>query len=164
MCPDAPLVIGFYHMPPSGLCRDLLVATISVMATLVIMRSFPLLSVPQTTAGRPKSRGDRAFVLSVGLHFQSVAAAEDLLGEWAKIADYCYKNERFLYQYEVSQSDKQKLRYVVVERYRSKEDYLQAHRRSAAFEEFRPKMKAMQERGDVEVSGDSYYELGIGFT
>ena len=144
-----------------GSGRDLLVAAMSVISTLVVMR---VLSAPATTTGRPKARGERAFVLSVNLNFHSASAADELIKDWAKIADYCYRFEPFLYQYEISQSDKQQLRYTVVERYRSKEDYLQLHKSSMAFKEFRPKMKAMQDRGDVEVSGDSFMELGVGFT
>jgi quinol monooxygenase YgiN len=36
------------------------------------------------------------------------------------------------------------LRYLIYERYRSKDDYLGAHKQSQAFVDFRPKMKAMQ--------------------
>ena len=144
--------------------REVLIAAMSVLATLIATRSLPSLTAPRTTVGRSKARGDRAFVLSVGLNFQSAGAATELIEEWRKIADYCYRYEPFLYQYEISQSDKHHLRYVVVERYRSKRDYLELHKASSAFREFRPKMKAMQDRGDVEVTGDSYIELGVGFT
>jgi len=36
------------------------------------------------------------------------------------------------------------LRYLIYERYRSKDDYLGAHKQSQAFAAFRPKMKALQ--------------------
>ena len=61
-------------------------------------------------------------------------------------------------------SDKKENVYVVTERYRSKEDYLHAHRSSPAFVAFRPVMRRMQDSGDVVVSGDSFVELGLGFT
>lgn len=61
-------------------------------------------------------------------------------------------------------SDKRPHTFLVTERYRSKEDYLHVHRTSDAFKSFRPKMQAMQESGDVVVSGDSFVELGLGFT
>ena len=61
-------------------------------------------------------------------------------------------------------SDKRELTYMVSERYRSKDDYLHAHKSSEAFKIFRPIMKAMQDAGDVVVSGDSFEELGLGFT
>ena len=43
---------------------------------------------------------------------------------------------------------------MIYERYRSKADYLGAHRSSPAFLQFRPKMKALQDAGDVLISGD----------
>ena len=149
---------------PVPSCRDLLVAAMSIIATLAATQPLPFLSLSRGSDGRWKIRGEHAFVLIVGLTFQSRAAAEELLAEWTKIADYCYRNEPFLLQYEISESDKERLRYVIIERYRSKEDYLHLHRNSVAFREFRPKMKAMQDKGDVAVSGDSFRELGVGFT
>ena len=109
-------------------------------------------------------KGERAFVLTVGLHFEDAKVADELLQEWAKIAAYCYLHEPYLYHYEVAQSDKRQLSYLITERYRSKEDYLQAHRSSKAFRAFRPRMRALQDAGAVRVSGDSYAELGMGFT
>ena len=53
--------------------------------------------------------------------------------EWAKAADYCLANEDFLFAYELAQSDQDPLRYLITERYRSKADYLGAHRSSSAF-------------------------------
>ena len=74
------------------------------------------------------------------------------------------RNEPFLYAYEIAQSDQEPLKYLITERYRSKADYLGAHRSSSAFKTFRPRMKALQNRGDVIVTGSSYQELGVGFT
>lgn len=54
--------------------------------------------------------------------------------------------------------------YTIFERYRSKLDYLGAHRHSAAFHTFRPKMKDLQDAGAVTVTGSSYVETGLGFT
>ena len=56
------------------------------------------------------------------------------------------------------------LKYVIIERYRSKEDYLGLHRSSPAFHEFRPRMRALQNEGKVTVTGSSFRELGVGFT
>ena len=56
------------------------------------------------------------------------------------------------------------LKYVIFERYRRKDDYTGAHRRSPAFKEFRPQMRALQDSGKVTVTGSSFNELGIGFT
>ena len=97
--------------------------------------------------------------------FEKLAAAADgLLDAWAAAAAWCLDNEPFLFAYEVAQSDQDPLTYTIIERYRSKADYLGPHRTSPAFKEFRPKMRAMQDSGKVVVSGHSYHELGTGFT
>jgi hypothetical protein len=49
------------------------------------------------------------------------------------------------YMYEVAQSDKDPLSYAIFERYQSKKHYVGPHRSSAAFAQFRPQMKALQD-------------------
>ena len=153
--------------------RDALVAVASSVVTLIVVKSggtklpFAAAGGGQrhvTTLGRPKATGERAFMLSVGLRFSDNASAETLLKAWGRAAAYCIEHEPFLFAYEVAQSDKDSLSYVILERYRSKSDYLGAHRRSPAFKTFRPQMKALQDSGAVVVTGSSYNELGIGFT
>jgi len=140
--------------------------TAGVVATLAIVHLvLPTMNGKHyTTTGRPKQVGDNAFVLSVSLTFRSAASAQSFKSAWAEAAAYCLTNEPFLYQYEVAQSDKNPLEYVILERYRSKEDYVSRHRHSTAFNLFRPKLRALQEQGEVEIHGGSYLELGIGFT
>ena len=125
---------------------------------------WPRVSPTLTTTGRHKARNEKAFVLSVGLHFTSASAAEAVIREWSRVAEHCLVNEPFLYHYEFAQSDQEPLKYMMYERYRSKDDYAGAHRKSKAFHKFRPILRAMQERGEVTVTGTSYQELGVGFT
>ena len=117
-----------------------------------------------TSAGRQKVRGASAFVLSVGLQFRDESEAKTLVEAWRQAADYCLTNEPFLFAYEIAQSDKDPLRFVIIERYRSRADYVGPHRQSPAFKAFRPKMRALQDSGAVTVTGDSFMELGVGFT
>ena len=144
--------------------RLLAVATISSLLTLALTHLHIWATMHRTSVGRVKAVNEKAFMLSVGLRFADQGAAEFLLGEWSKAAAYCLENEPFLYAYEVAQSDKDNLSYVILERYRSKGDYLGAHRHSPAFKRFRPQMRALQDSGRVTVSGSSYKELGLGFT
>ena len=137
------------------------------LATLAVLAAFPSLRAPRsylTTTGHPKAQGELAFMLHVGLKFRDAQAAETLLAAWGEAAAWCVKNEPFLYAYEIAQSDKDPLSYVILERYRSRDDYLGAHRRSPAFKAFRPKMRALQDSGGVTVTGGSFNELGLGFT
>ena len=109
-------------------------------------------------------RGEKAFVLAVTLQFRDEATVQALLPAWAAAADWCIEHEPFLFMYEMAHSDQDPLRYTVIERYRSKADYIGAHRHSPAFKAFRPKMKALQDSGAVVVTGGSYLETGLGFT
>ena len=137
-----------------------------VLATLAVTHFATAPSAPAvlSSTGRPKAKGENAFVLSVGLRFGSRAAARSLLREWGRAANWCFEHEPFLYHYEMAQSDKDPLVYQIYERYASKADYLGAHRSSPAFKAFRPRMKALQDAGEVNVSGSSFVEIGLGFT
>ena len=145
--------------------RDAVVALVACAATLLCSHVAPhLRGVQHTTLGRAKAVGENAFVLTVNLQFSDVATAQSLLAAWARAADYCLKNEPFLFAYEAAKSDQDELKYMIIERYRSKDDYTGAHRRSPAFKEFRPQMRALQDAGKVTVTGSSFVETGIGFT
>ena len=149
---------------PMADSRLLLAVLAAILGTLLVERLHHRLLVPTTTSGRAKAVGEKAFVLSVSLQFSDAATSTELLSAWKDAADWCYTHEDFLFAYEVAQSDKDPLKYVIIERYRSKDDYTGAHRTSPAFKRFRPKMRALQESGRVVVTGDSYQELGFGFT
>ena len=51
-----------------------------------------------------------------------------------------------------------------MERYAHKDEaYLKIHKSSKPFLEFRPKLKAMQDDGNVEITGESYMDTMIDF-
>ena len=104
-----------------------------------------------------------AFVLHVELEFTNENAAKTLVDAWSECADWCRTREKTLWHYEISQSDVDGLKYSIHERYRSKEDYAGAHKSTAAYKAFRPKLRALQDSGEVKVTGSSYVELGRGF-
>ena len=53
---------------------------------------------------------------------------------------------------------------VVMERYSDKDNgYLTVHRSGSEFLKFREILKGMQEKGEVEISGESYSETRLGF-
>jgi hypothetical protein len=144
--------------------REICAALVGALAFAVLDNGLRRQGLAVTTSGHPKARGDKAFVLSVTLDFTDESSAHELLGAWRAAADWCYVNEPFLYAYEIAQSDKDPLHYVIIERYRSKADYVGAHRSSPAFRTFRPRMRALQDKGRVKVGGSSFIELGVGFT
>ena len=144
--------------------RDAVVAILSSLGTLLVSSGYHAHTSHVTTLGRPKAVGEKAFVLSVNLQFEDNASAKALLKAWGEAADWCVENEPFLFAYEIAQSDQDPLKYVIFERYRSKEDYTGPHRKSPAFKAFRPQMRLLQESGKVTVTGSSYNEVGLGFT
>ena len=115
--------------------RPLIVAFLLGVLTMTAVTQLTM--TPKTSLGRRKATQERAFVLNVGLTFRSQGVADGFIKEWAKAADYCLANEDFLFAYELAQSDQDPLRYLITERYRSKADYLGAHRSSSAFKVMR---------------------------
>ena len=103
-------------------------------------------------------------MLHVELEFTSERSAKELVEAWAECADWCREHEsKSLWHYENARSDASALKYSIYERYRSMEDYLGFHKSTEAYTTFRPKMQALQDAGEVSVSGSSYQELGLGF-
>jgi quinol monooxygenase YgiN len=78
---------------------------------------------------------------------------------FSKLAEYVVNQEPTTLSYELAESDKEKNKVVVVERYVNKDSYILIHKRSPEFLEFREKMSEM----DIEINGHSYMETNIGF-
>lgn len=110
-----------------------------LLGVLAMTAVTQLTMTPKTTLGRRKATQERAFVLNVGLSFRSQGVADGFIKEWGRAADYCMANEDFVFAYELAQSDQDPLRYIITERYRSKADYLGAHRSSSAFKVTSPR-------------------------
>mmetsp|Transcript_6986 Transcript_6986/g.10235 ORF Transcript_6986/g.10235 Transcript_6986/m.10235 type:complete len:166 (-) Transcript_6986:89-586(-) len=105
-----------------------------------------------------------AWTLSVKLTFTDQSDLTYILNEWKAVTEYCKKHESsFLYHYEAGISDQNPLELHMLERYRTKEDYLNIHKKGDAFLKFRPKLKALQDARKVVIEGFSYLEGGHGF-
>uniref|UniRef100_A0A7S1BQ96 ABM domain-containing protein n=2 Tax=Corethron hystrix TaxID=216773 RepID=A0A7S1BQ96_9STRA len=111
-----------------------------------------------------RRRAQKAWTLCVTIAFQNESDMESILDEWKKLAGYCARKEPFLLHYEVGVSDSDALTIHVLERYRSKTEYLQIHKKSDEFLKFRPKLAKLQEENKVTIDGFSYRETGLGFT
>lgn len=107
---------------------------------------------------------DKAWSLNVKLTFKQESDLQLIIKEWTKVARYCAENEDFLLHYEVGVSDSNPLEVIILERYKTKEQYLSIHKQGEEFLKFRPKLAEMQEDGRVTIEGFSYKELGYGFT
>lgn len=109
-----------------------------------------------------RSVSPNAFFLGVKVIFPNDSDKIRFESEFEKIAAYVRTSELNTISYELLRSDKQPLQIYILERYRSKDDYLEVHKKSKPFIAFREKFQQMIERGAV-VDGDSYQESGIGF-
>lgn len=98
------------------------------------------------------------------LHFTLVEHRDQFFKDIQPLAEYCKIHEPETIAYEVLQSDKDPLQVLILERYKSKDrSFVDIHRSSIPFQTFRPKLKAMEDQGYVTISGDSYFDSGIGF-
>lgn len=110
---------------------------------------------------RPQQR--LAFVLVVRLRFRSVTERDAWLREWAPLAAAVRRDEPRTLSFELSISDRDPTRVVVIERYASRADYVQTHRSTAAFAEFKRRSAALPFFESIAVEGESYVESGLGF-
>ena len=100
------------------------------------------------------------FWLIVEATFKSEADLATFQDAFKTLSDYVSKNEPNTLTYQVAKSDKDPLKVVIVERYLTKDDYLNVHRTSQPFLKFRPILHAL----GPTISGNSYYGLeGVGF-
>jgi len=117
--------------------------------------------MPELAAATPATH---AFSLLVSLKFTEEKHKETFLEDFAPLAAYVKEKEVDTIAYEVLLSDKDPLCVLIMERYKDKEEaYLQVHKTSEPFLEFRPKLQALQDAGFVTVDGESYIDSGLGF-
>jgi quinol monooxygenase YgiN len=114
---------------------------------------------PTTTPPSPPP-----FSLFVTLTFTAPEHLETFKADIKPLCDYIKTSEPGTISYEVLLSDKNPLKVLVMERYKDKDEaFLTVHRSSAPFQEFRPKLKALQDAGFVTVDGDSFVDSQLGF-
>ncbi|CAK9026179.1 Uncharacterized protein SCF082_LOCUS17377 [Durusdinium trenchii] len=128
----------------------------SAAASLLLSFGFGVSQRPSKTKGFPS-----AWSLTIQLRFKDVATRDEFLRFWAPLARYVRDAEPFALLFEAVQSDKDPLLVIVDERYSNKEVYMELHRSSAAFHQFRPQMKKLQDEGRLEVSGESGFGIGL---
>jgi quinol monooxygenase YgiN len=105
------------------------------------------------------------FSLLVTLTFTESTCKEQFILDITPLCEYIrqYESNTTL-SYEVLRSDSNPLQVLVLERYEDKETaYLQIHKSSPPFLQFRAQLQEMQQKGHVTIQGASYYDAGIGF-
>jgi hypothetical protein len=87
---------------------------------------------------------------------------------FGEYADWINRNEKTTLSYEFCQSDKNELQALILERYTNKEAYLDIHRTTKIFEDFKAGILSMNSDEKKatygwSMHGESYLEKDIGF-
>ena len=105
-----------------------------------------------------------AFSLYVDVVFPDESYKNQFMEIFKPLAEYVRLHEPETIAYELLLSDSDPKRLVVMERYQDKERaYLQVHKTSKPYLEFKPKFKAMKDAGHAIVTVHSYVDAMIGF-
>ncbi len=98
------------------------------------------------------------------LTFSTTASADSFLALFAPLASHVRDFEPTCLAYHLLRSDKEPLKFHIVERYADKaEAFEKVHRSSEAFLLFRGQLKLMEERKEVVIEGQSYVDANVGF-
>ena len=144
-----------------GKSRDSLISALSYIAigaTLGYIYKHYTSNLLQTSR-----KPGKAWVLSVTFTFKEESDLIYVLEIWKDVIKDCREKEPFLLHYEFGRLDSDPLKLHMLERYVSKDDYLEKHKNGVEFLKARPKLKALQDEGKVSIEGFSYQELGQGF-
>ena len=143
---------------------------LSLLVLIVVTFSFfqktiaSSVSLRSSSAMSSTTTSSSIFSLLVTVSFDSIEYKQQFLKDFKPLADYVKTIETDTLAYEVLLSDNDPLKVMILERYRDKENaYLKIHKSSVPFLAFRPKLQAMQEKGHVTISGNSYIDSGVGF-
>lgn len=109
-----------------------------------------------------KSADQKAFFLGVSVKFPTVQDKTAFMHEFRPLADYVRTEEPTTISYELLESDKDSTLIYILERYKTKKAYLEIHKHSKPFLNFRAKFQEMINNGTI-VDGQSYIESNIGF-
>ena len=93
------------------------------------------------------------FLLVVFIKFDHVNDMNVFIKEFNILKKYCDKNEsNFLLQYEYGISDKEASKIIIVEKYLNKDYYINIHRKSSKFLNFKLNTASLK----LSVSGESF--------
>lgn len=104
----------------------------------------------------------QVFVLAVQLKFPSIEKRNLYMELWRPLGQYCKHHEPATLSFELSVADSDPLTLLVFERYISKDDFTNVHRKSQAYNNYKKEFtRYLQDK--VNVTGQSYYESNLGF-
>lgn len=119
-------------------------------------RSNAMLSTDSSSRQHSKS-----FLLGIGLKFKDISSRDEFYKFLKPYAEWVRKNEYGTLSYEVFQDEKNELNIYFLERYKTKNDYLNVHRKSEEFLKYKANMIALSDK--YELNGNGYYQSQYGF-
>jgi quinol monooxygenase YgiN len=132
-----------------------------VVGLLISAKSNPFRGPKNSIDNSRNPQHKSAFFLGVTLKFNSVDDKEEFKALFAPYAKYVAEEEFGTISYELSESDKEPTQVFLTERYVNKDAYLEIHRKSKRFLEYRAKLTDMSSKFTME--GHSYIETNLGF-
>jgi quinol monooxygenase YgiN len=123
---------------------------------------FSLSTRPAPATKQLRESSLHPFFLGVTIQFPNEADLKTFETEFKPLAKYVEEKELGTISYILMHSDKDPLQVMILERYKNKDYYLNVHKSSKEFLEFRAKLNTLIERGAV-VNGHSYIESNVGF-
>lgn len=103
-----------------------------------------------------------AFYLGVGVRFPTDEDQAEFERIFAPLAAHVEAKELGTLSYILMKSDKEARHVMILERYESKDYYLNVHKSSDEFKSFRDKFQQLISKGAV-VDGHSYLETDVGY-
>lgn len=104
----------------------------------------------------PPGASPDVFSLLVTLQFSDKESLEQFATAFVPMQKYVKDHEPSTLVYDLLQSDKDPLQVLVLEQYESKHAYLEIHKKSKEFLNFRPKLQQLQNNNKVQIQGGSY--------
>lgn len=110
-------------------------------------------------AGKARAPAKGAFWLVVAVVFQQERDVVTFEKAFQPLAEFVSQKELGTLSYAYAMSDSDPKRVLIFERYATKADYLDIHKKSEPFLAFRPHLAAL----NAKIEGHSYIEGGLGF-
>jgi quinol monooxygenase YgiN len=134
----------------SSLSQQVLLVTLGITIGLLMKSLYKSYNVNKST-----------FFLGITIIFNTIDDKEEFKTLFKPLAKFVRSNEPYTLSYELCESDKDEKRVFLIERYRTKNDYLEVHRKSEPFLKFRGLFELMKEKYTMD--GHSYIESNIGY-
>ena len=115
----------------------------------------------QHSSRKDSTTNPNAFILAIQIKFKTIDKKNEFKALFKPLAEFVTKNEPGTLAYELFDSDKEETAIFLLERYRTKNDYLEVHRKTPEFLSFKENMMKMAE--SFEMNGHSYIQSDYGF-